>query len=157
MIINYRCRKLLLLVFILIKELIKYLNILILPQENGICKLLPIALQLFCIQLVTCHPHRYSTHFEAWKLLQIMPLIDLNCHGIEWRMLWKSSFQFLFSEKGKRFHEFQRQNDSLSKWCNIFLCPKIESKQYPWKNKHFKLCIQIVSMKLWLCVEKTES
>ena len=29
-----------------------------------------------------------------------MPLIDPNCHGIEWRMLWKSSFQFLFSEKG---------------------------------------------------------
>ena len=89
--------------YIHIKELIKYLNILILPQENGICKLLPIALQLFCIQLVTCHPHRYSTHFEAWKLLQIMPLIDPNCHGIEWRMLWKFSFQFLFSERGNIF------------------------------------------------------
>ena len=91
-----------------VKELIKYMNILILPQENDICKLLPIALQLFCIQLVTCHPHRYSTHFEAWKLWQIMPLIDPNCHGIEWKMLWKFSFQRVFSEKRKQFYVTQK-------------------------------------------------
>ena len=37
----------------------------------------------------------------------------------------------------------------------IFLCPKIESKQYPWKKKPWT--IQIVSEKFWLCVEKKQS
>ena len=47
-----------------------------------------------------------------------------------------------------------KKTNSLSMCSNyplfIFLCPKIESKNYPWK-KQSPWTIQIVSEKFWLC------